>query len=343
MVNRLLKILFGRELILYNSHRNSDPLLIEPNLNKYFFFDPRLIWKLTAIVGRRSHLRFKLIYGILTILNPVYIIDINWLGKLQSTYLVWCNNNKRSFIVIQHGIYYAGVMRFIPEKYVKCNVFLVWGDYFKQMHEKNNPGKEFRCITFGNTCYNQYERSSFSYKNRVGNSVLVALSVIKGTRLEQLYELLSKLREYGFNVTVKEHAYQAKQSEPITGYPKVTGSLYEMLQKQEFDIVITDVSSAMLDIIFFKNRAIYFSPEEEGSDLNDNVYADFMKNLANEMGGITKREELLEYVNINAQESLLTYLVKTENSSNDLEQLKEMANEETEFTPKQQKYVGLPK
>lgn len=310
--------MLGKELILINKHRNSIPLLNKKNRDKFVFIDPRYFWKATAVFGRKSKLRYKVIYLLLSFLNPVYIIDINWLSKIKTVYLVWSNNHNRSFIVVQHGIYYAGVMRFIPEKYVKCNIFLVWGSFFKKMFEKNNKGKDYRCIVFGNPVYNNYDRSQFNYKEGHGNQVLIAVSLIKGKRLELLYVLLSKLNEFGFDITVKEHAQQAARSEPITGYKKISGDLYSILEDQEYDIVVTDVSSAMMDIIFFKNRAVYFSPDEEGSTLNENIYSDFLKNLAVDIETIGNKRELLGYIDTEKQEELLNYLIKTEGTSNDL-------------------------
>ncbi len=176
-------------------------------------------------------MRYRLFYGILTLLDPVYIMDINWIDKRHSLYLVWCNKHDRSFIVVQHGIYYGGSMRYIPEKYVKCNIFLVWGEHFKKMFERNNRGKDFQCIEFGNPCYNVFDRTEFNYKPEPGNSILVAVSVISGKRLEALHGLLEKLIQFGFDIFVKEHAMQMqKASESIQGYPKITGSLNRILK-----------------------------------------------------------------------------------------------------------------
>lgn len=328
MINKLLKMVCGKELILYNPHRNSEPLVNERNREEYIFFNPIYLWKLTGIAGRRTKLRSKLFYNILSLLNPVYIIDINWSDIRHSIYLVWCNNHNRSFVVVQHGIYHGGIVRQLSEKYVKCNIFLVWGGHFKKMYETNNRGKNFQCIPFGNPRYNMYDRANFSYKNNPGNRILIAVSVIQGERLKTLCRLLEKLDDFGFDVQVKEHAMQLqKASVSINGYPKVSGNLYRMLKNQEYDIIVTDVSSAMTDIIFFKNRALYFSPDEEGSDLNDNIYSDYLKNLVYHLEAIKSRQELLNFVNIQAQEKLLKYLIKTEDISNDLSQIEEYRNE----------------
>lgn len=325
MLNQIVKFLTGKEIIFYREHRNSRPIA-KANRDKYFFFNPYLFWKAFGLVGRRRKLRYRLMYGFLTFVNPKYILDINWHDKIESLYLVWCNNNRRHFIVVQHGIYYGGIMRDIGEKYIKCNILLVWGDYFKSMYEGFNPGKSYQCIVFGNPVYNEYTREEFRYRDYDGKKVLIAVSLIKGKRLKTLYRFLDKLEHLGFDITVKEHAQQASRSESITGYKTRSGYLYPLLKDQEYDIVVTDVSSAMTDIIFFKNKALYFSPEDEGADLNRNIYSEFLENTASHFISMNNAEDLINFIDISAQENLLKYLIKTENLSNNLEQLTPYVN-----------------
>jgi len=240
---------------------------------------------------------------------------------MDTFHLVWCNKHKRNFIVVQHGIYHGGIVRDIKEKYVKCNIFLVWGHHFKQLYEENNRGKQFKCIPFGNPVYNSYNRGGFSYKKKIGNRVLIAVSVIEGERLKKLHEFLEILEEAGFDINVKPHNLQSKKTDFLKKYRKTSRNLYELLINQEFDILVTDVSSAMTDIIFFKNRVIYFSPDLAGSEINKNVYSKFLKNAVESMHRIHTREDILGLIDLKAQENLLKYLIVTDNTDNRLDRL----------------------
>jgi len=267
-------------------------------------------------------------YIFLNLIKPAWIIDINWLDKIQTLFLLWARRNSKQFVVIQHGIYYGAMMRDIPEKYIKCNIMLVWGDYFREMFLRNNPEKDFQCISFGNPIYNQYDRREFKYSEKDIKHILLAPSLIREERLQRQYALIDKLKEFGFDITVKEHKKQGIDSESISGCNKTAGDdyhLYRLLESQTYDLVITDVSSAMTDIIFFKNRVLYFSPEVAGSDLNDNVYGEYLQNLDEYLEDMNSRNDIVSFVDLKAQEKLLKRLIKTENTSNDLDRLSQKA------------------
>lgn len=327
MINRVVKKITRKEIVFINRHRNSIPI-IEDNLDKYVFFDPGFLWRVMGIVGRRSKLRYRLMYMLLSLVQPVWIIEINWIEKLQSLYLVWANRHNKQFIVLQHGIYYGGIMRDIDEKYVKCNIMLVWGDYFRDMFLENNRGKTLQCVSFGNPIYNQFERDLFNYPEGIGNRILLVPSYAKGHRYERFVFLIEKLLKLGFDVTVKEHYMQSKKLESfqVEECSKAEGDdfhLYRLLQSHKYDIVITDVSTAMTDIIFFKNRTIYFSPDFDGEDFNENIYNEYLSNLNDSIDGITSRSDIFSYLNVESQEKLLKRLIKLDNLSNDLSQLEE--------------------
>ena len=212
---------------------------------------------------------------------------------------------------------------YISEKYIGCNTFLVWGEHFKKLVEGNNPGKAFDCIVFGNPVYNEVDRSQVSYKKDPGNRLLVAVSVIKCKRLEKLDRFLKQLNLAGFEVTVKEHNFQARMSEPINGFNKTNTGLYDLLLSQEYDIVLTDVSSSMLDTILLKNRAVYFSPEGENPVYTDNVYERFLDNVATHgrAESIQSVEDLCRFVEIGRQEELLHHMAATEGTDNRIDNL----------------------
>lgn len=323
MINCIIKKLTGKEIVFVNYHRNSAPI-INYNQDKYIFYDPGSLWKILGIVGKRKKMRYRLMYMLLSLVKPALIIDINWLDKLQSLYLVWANNHNKQFVVVQHGIYYGGMMRDIPEKYIKCNIMLVWSDYFRDMFLENNPQKDFLCLTFGNPVYNQYNREHIAYPSDIGNRVLLCPSLIKGNRLKRFYTLIEKLKKFGFDLVIKEHRFQSKLSEPLRGCKKTDGDefhLYKLLESKEFDFVITDVSTAMTDIIFFKNRVIYFSPEFKRENYNNNIYGEYLQNLNDSIDDLRDREELLSFIDLESQEKLLARLVKVDHLSNDLNQI----------------------
>jgi hypothetical protein len=325
MINTFINKITGKEIILFKLHRNSKPLLNGQNRNNYIFLDPWWLIKLTGLFGRNSRRRYRVLAFILTVIDPACIIDINWTARYHRTYYAWCSKRGKKFIVLQHGAYHAGVLSDIREKYIGCNTFLVWGGHFKKLVESNNPGKAFDCIVFGNPVYNEVERDRLSYKKNPGNRLLVAVSVIKDERLEKLDHFLKQLAAAGFEVTVKEHNFQEKLSRPIEGFTKTTTGLYELLGSQEYDIVLTDVSSSMLDTILYKNRVVYFSPEGEDPVYTDNVYEKFMDNLAIYGRGETiySVEDLYRFVDIDRQEELLHHMAATKGTDNRIDNLGE--------------------
>lgn len=316
MINRLVKIFSGKEIILFNPHRNSTPLLTDANKKKYIFLNPALLWKATGLLGTKSLLRYKAMGFLLTIVSPRYIIDINWISRIQTLYFVWCKNHGRNFVVVQHGSYVAGIITDKPHRVAKCHIFLAWSNYFKETLQHYNQGKKLSCIVWGNTVYNQYNRDAFAYTAAAGKKILVAPSLITGERQEVYKQLLEKLKALGFDVTVKEHVYQATRSVPFEGFPKVAGNIFSVLVAQQFDIVITDVSSTMSDIVFFKTRAVFCSPAGDEDFYIDNQYSKYMDNLALGIHQLNSQEDFYRYINIEAQEELLKCMVAVGHNNN---------------------------
>lgn len=320
MINRLVKIFTGKEIVFFNPHRNSTPLLTEANKKKFIFLNPALLWKATGLLGAKSPYRYQAMGFLLTVVSPRYIIDINWIARIQTLYFVWCKNHGRKFIVVQHGSYVAGIITDKPHRIALCHVFLAWSNYFKQTLEQYNLGKKLSCIVWGNTVYNQYKRDAFAYKPAAGNNILVAPSLINGERFEVYKQLLEKLTTLGFNVTIKEHVYQAARSVPFEGYPKITGNIFSVLMAQQFDVVVTDVSSTMSDVIFFKTRVVFCSPEGDEDFYINNQYSKYMDNLAPAIHQLNTREDFYRYINITSQEALLQCMVAV-GHNNDLDKL----------------------
>jgi hypothetical protein len=309
LIQFLVKLFLNKDIILFNPHRNSSPLLNADNKKKYVFIDPNWIWKITFIFGRNSKLRDIAFVWILNIINPIYIIDINWITHLQTIYYVWCKNNGKKFIVIQHGTYVAGVVTDAAHKFTKCQEFWVWSHYFKNLFEENNKGKKVNFKIIGNPVYNQFDRNKMQYKSGIGMNILIAPSLVKDTRYEAYENLINKLSSLGFEITVKPHLFQNILSKNFNWEYQISGNFYDILNSQKYDIILTDVSSAMNDIVFFKNKVIYFSPAGLENYYTENIYSIYLENLASSFETITQKEEIFKLVNINNQERLLTNLI----------------------------------
>jgi CDP-glycerol glycerophosphotransferase (TagB/SpsB family) len=203
-------------------------------------------------------------------------------------------------------------------------MFLVWSNYFKDLALADNPEKKFECIVTGNPVYNKYDRTKFKYKAEVGKKILVAVSLIKNERYNKVNNFMKKLVDMGFEVTVKEHNYQSKKYKSFEWgkkVPKGKFTIYEALSSMEFDIVMTDVSTVMNDIIFFKNRALFFSPDGESDYFLNNVYAKFLTNVALHTDEIENCGDLERFIDVEAQERLLDYLIETKGKHNRLDYL----------------------
>jgi hypothetical protein len=314
MLNAIIYSLVGKNIVFYNKHRQT-ALFPLTNNAKYLFIDPKFLFKSTFIFGRKSKLRYRVMAAILTLFSPVYIIDINWIARQQTLYLQWCKRNRHSkFIVLQHGTYVGGVITDIPHRYAKCNVLLCWSNYFFNEFMRYNVGKEISIRVWGNPIYNGHNRERLTYKMADPETILIATSVVTGTRKAKLEEFIGRLTAMGFKVLVKEHSFQRKLSTGIDAGEEIHDELYSVLSTQRYDLVVSDVSTSLLDSIFFKNRTLFFSPFGELVAYTENIYADFMTNIANDAVRITCKEDLLYHIDVERQEELLRFLVTPGNN-----------------------------
>jgi len=316
MLNLLYKVLFGKEVILYNPHRNSVPLANAINKKRYVFVNYNPIWKLTRLMGRGNKIRYKAMSLLLTVIKPRYIIDINWISKLQFLFLVWCRNHRPSeFIVVQHGLYKGGIITDNAHKYAKCDVILCWGEQSEREFLKYNKGKNIRIIKFGNTFYNNYNRELFKFPESAGDRVLIAPTVLWNERKVALENLTRKLSSLGFSVFLKEHQAQSKLSTPIDYPVKVSGNFYEMLRNHEYDIVICDTSTSLVDSLFLKNPTLYFSPPGDFIEFTKNVYTGYLKNLHDHIDEMDDKANLYKFVDLTNQENLFNFIHTKGNNS----------------------------
>jgi hypothetical protein len=296
-------------VIIFHPHRNSSPFINEENRKKYVFVDPNWLWKFTFLFGRTSKLRDYATIWILNIINPKFIVDINWIAHIHTIYYVWCKKNNKKFIVIQHGTYVGGVVTDAAHRFTKCQEFWVWSDYFKIMFSEKNKGKAVSYRIVGNPVYNNFDRDKFSYKSQLGKKILVAPSFVDSERFAAFEDLIKTLDKFGYEVVVKEHVQQSARYKSFDWKHKTNDSFYQILEKQLFDFVVTDVSSAMNDIIFFKNRALFFSPPSEKDFFVNNLYSNYLQNLNTLFANFqTGKLSLESFSDIIRQEDLLVQL-----------------------------------
>uniref|UniRef100_UPI004047CFF3 hypothetical protein n=1 Tax=Flavobacterium sp. TaxID=239 RepID=UPI004047CFF3 len=93
----------------------------------FTFFDIALIWKYIPFKTSDKR-KYRIMYILLNVIKPRYILSMNWQSKRESLYMVWTSKYPKSkFLVIQHGSYVGGYVTDIAHRYAKCDVFLTWG------------------------------------------------------------------------------------------------------------------------------------------------------------------------------------------------------------------------
>lgn len=312
MINSIVKFILGKEIVLIAHHRNSRPLINEENKKHFVFVNSILVWRLAPIPGKYK-VKFRIVYLILTIINPKYIIDINWITKWQSLYIVWTKkHNNSKFIVIQHGGYVAGIVTDIAHRYAKCDIFLVWSEYYKKIFEEYNNGSKLNIVVFGNPVFNEIKRDRDNYKNNNSGKILLMPTAITSDKLKYYYNLVKKLKEIGFEVFFKGHNFQGK----LRQYPKIETVImeerktYDFLKLKDYEIIFSDTSSALIDAIFFRNKVLYFSPcINFDKDYKNNIYSEYLENIYDVIDDINSKDELLSYINIAKQEELLKRMI----------------------------------
>lgn len=319
MFNKIIKLLTGKEIILYNKHRQVAPLVTNGfNRKKFWFIPIGIIWKYIPFKtsDKRKH---RIMYFLLNCIHPKYILSMNWQSQRESLYKVWTNRNSNSkFIVVQHGAYVGGIVTDIPHKFTKCDIFLTWGSYFVEQFKAYNSLKKVEIVNFGNPIYNMYDRENFEYKDNNSNKVLIIPTALDKNDILHFYELLKRLKDVGFQVVVKEHNKQGKEKDindnlkypSIEGVNKITGELYSILKDNDYDFIISDHSSSLLDTIFFKNKVIYFDPNNNTKGYTTN-YSKYLTNLyLNDLNSMNKHS-FYELVDLENQELLFGNMITT--------------------------------
>ena len=312
MLHKLIKWTSGKDIILYQKHsRQIEPLIFNKyNRKKFWFIEMGGIWKFIPFRSTNK-IKFRIMYLILDLIHPKIILDINWITRNQKLYKVWTANNPNSkFVVLQHGSYAGGKVVDVAHKYTNCDIFLTWGDYFVNQFKDYNSGKNVRFLCFGNPLYNEFDRSRFSYKQSMSNKILLLPTALDDENILHFYELLKRLSNLKFHIEVKEHYMQGnliRQNDKFIQYPilegvdKITGKLSEILPINDYDFIISDHSTSLLDAIFFKNNVI-----SSGYTTN---YSKYLINLYNENLGDMDKNQMYDLVNIENQEKLISDMI----------------------------------
>lgn len=312
--SNIINIIIRKDVILYHPHRQSKPIVENrSNRNHYLFINALYLWKLIPLKSKYK-LKYRIMYLMLSIIDPIYLINISWISRWDSLYKVWTKSRKKSkFIVLQHGAAVGGIRTRYNS--TKCDILLTWGDFFSEQYKTFNIGKNTNFITFGNPVYNLYARHKYFYKNKYTSKLLIAPSAIESNRVKYYYRFISTLMNLGFKVLIKEHNYQGRIKPPDYDYPPIEGiqketlSLYEILQNNDYDFIISDHSTALLDIVYFKNKVIFFSPEGEIEEYTNNQYSKYLKNAYYCYNQFTKKEDVYGFIDLDAQESLIMSLI----------------------------------
>ena len=318
----------GKDIILYHRHsRQTQPLVSNVyNRKKYWFIEIGSVWKYIPFKTTDKR-KFKIMYLVLNWIQPKYIMDINWISTRNSLYKIWTSNNSESkFIVLQHGCYAGGKVVDASHKYTNCDIFVTWGTYFVNQFKSYNSLKDVKIINFGNSIYNGYDRTKFKYKDNNTNKILLLPTALNEKHICEFYGLTNRLNDIGFKIFIKEHRKQGieKDSDGKLKYPaiegrgikKITGSMesiYPILEYNDFDFIIADHSTSLLDAIFFKNKVIYFDPNNITGEYTTH-YSKFLKNLYSENLSVMMKNNYHDLINIENQESLFTDLITSGNN-----------------------------
>lgn len=310
MIGCLLRLMTGKYLILYNNHRQTLPLISHPeNCRRYLFIEMSRFWRFIPFRSNDKR-KYRVMYMMLNIFGPKYILDINWISLYQSLYKVWTKNHTdKKFIVLQHGSYIGGVVTDVGHRYTKCDVFLTWGDYFTRLFMDYNSGKKVEVRTFGNSIYNVYDRSKFEYSQKKSGKILFAPSGIKDKRLQALQALYKKLVNAGFVVFLVEHRFQNEKFQEISTIPKIEDNTLGLLKAHEFDIVISDHSTVLLDAIFFKNPVLFYSGPSKVEEYHNNHYTKYLVNVFNILNNVATEKDIYNIIDIDAQEKMFKEMV----------------------------------
>lgn len=295
----------SKKLILYEPHRNVNDI-VHSNSEEYLFIN---ISKLLRFFKVLKFIKNKKVYEmsisyVLKILSPDAIISCNWITLNQKLFKLHCKTSHCNFIVVQHGVYIGGVIK-ADHRFINCDYFLVWGPFFKQKFDEYNPLKTQKVKLFGNPIYNSISRENFQYPLKIKKVLFAFSGLIDGNQFYEYEKFALKLCSFGYSVSVKYHN-QSTHKFKLDNVQILEGLIYDQIPN--FELVVTDHSTVLLDFIFFKRYVAYFKYD----NLNT-IYGDYLPNMSTYE--VLNQNDLEKYLNINKQEELLEYFVTNGNNS----------------------------
>jgi hypothetical protein len=293
-------------LIIYKRHRQTLPLL--RTNGDCFFIDINKLLKFIPFKSDNIN-KYRVLYFILKILNPKLIVDINWTSRHHLLFKVYAKRNNIKFVVIQHGTYVAGICTVDSHKYIVSDEFWVWGDYFKDHFAQYNSKQKIR--VFGNPVFNEVSREKFDYVASSGiKNILLAPSLLASKEeIESYKKLFIKLKSLGYNVYSKFH-YKQNNIPVEFSDSLLQGDLTKALILESIHVVISDISTAIIDSIFAKKYVILFTVNTEYRKLLQLNYANYLPAFYSISSIELQLDNLRSLVDVKPQELLFQKLVR---------------------------------
>lgn len=295
---------------MYNKHRQSNPVARNKfNRKAYIFISDTWIWRYVPFRST-SKWKYKIIYIILSFLKPHVILDINWINLKGGFYHLWAKKNRPSkFVVLQHGSYVGGIVTDIAHRYTHCDEFLTWGDYFTNYFEKVNCHKSVKIKTFGNPVYNEVDRNNLNYSKKEGiKKVLFAPSAVSSERKLKYIQFMVALARTDLEFWFKPHNMQVKIGGEFDIPVEVNLYKGDNLWS-DFDLLISDISTILIDACFFKKHVLFFMPMHEDERFNNTLYAKYMLNLSDLVSSLDNKTSFYNLIDENVQEELFNVMI----------------------------------
>lgn len=248
-----------KPILFYTKHRQTIPILQESKQD-FILIDFDQLWKILRIFGKTktSKFRAKVYFVLLKVLKPEIILDINWIGRVAMIHHLYSKKYNVKLVAVQHGFYTGGhISNRFPEgrwhKMARCTHFWIWSDCIKGEVVENRAN----FMVNGNPWYNKFFDSRQPYRKieRVETILILPTNFEKteGKKVEKLIHLVRVLTTSGFKVSIKFHHLNEifPQLDQVNILENI--DIYSVLLKQEFDLVIADHSTTLLDALFFNN------------------------------------------------------------------------------------------
>lgn len=221
----------------------------ESNRDDYRFIDYQKIWRLLRIFGKTSSknkIRFHIYCWLLNRIKPKYILEINWIGRLELFHYLYAKKSKKTTtIVVQHGAYQGGLVGDRGHKMLRCSFFWVWSSYWENQFILNKG----QILVKGNPIYNKnWNSRTLEHKKSFHNRKM--LVVLSYEDLYYKFEVLIQL------LNISEFEYEVKlrkgRNVPVGIKSAPNLSVYELFSSGNYDFIITDFSTTAIDAHFFK-------------------------------------------------------------------------------------------